>query len=261
MPDDASSSRKTGTQAIERAITILQLFADADAGLTLTEVSKASGLATATTHRILGSLVRTGLLANDAFSDRYLIGPDSLFLFAAAARRYGVSAARSELDQLSELTGETSALGITDGGDTVIVLQVESSLPLRFSRPIGTRVPVHVSAIGKAILAATSSDLVECVDKLGELHRFTEHTITDHQRLVADLEQTVARGWALNDNERYDGVRALAVVVPSATDQAPRAAIGVQGPAERMPDERVPEIIDALTAAAHRLGRHIQFTF
>jgi IclR family transcriptional regulator, acetate operon repressor len=258
--DDALTSRKTGTQAIERAISILQLFAKVDGPLTLTEVSKASGLKIATTHRILGSLVRTRLLANDATSERYHIGPDALFLFAAAARRYGISAARSELDALTAATHETSAIGVVDGSDTVIVLQVESDLPLRFSRPIGTRVPVHVSAIGKAILAASSSDLQQCVDTIGALHRFTEHTITDRGRLLAELEETAERGWAVNDNERYRGVRAVAM--PIRGDGEPvRAAVGVQGPADRIPDEQVPEIVVALSTSAQRLALHLRLTF
>ena len=79
-------ARKTGTQAIERAISILRLFAADDTPLTLTEVSKATlALTIATAHRILASLVRKRLLAFDAVSERYQIGPDALFLFAAAA--------------------------------------------------------------------------------------------------------------------------------------------------------------------------------
>jgi IclR family transcriptional regulator, acetate operon repressor len=261
MPDeDAETSRKTGTQAIERAISILQLFANTDAPLTLTQVSRAAGLTTTTTHRILGSLVRTRLLANDAASERYHIGPDALFLFAAAARRYGISAARSELDALSAATRETSAIGMVDGRDTVIVLQVESDLPLRFSRPIGTRVPVYSSAIGKAILAGSSADLRQCVDAIGELHRFTEHTITDQGRLLAELEETAERGWALNDNERWQGVRAVAVPIRRGAEVV-RAAVGIQGPADRIVDERLPEIVDALSLSAQRLSLHLQLTF
>lgn len=261
MPaEQGATSRKTGTQAIERAISILQLFADNDVPLTLTEVSRASGLTIATTHRILGSLVRMRLLANDATSERYHIGPDALFLFAAAARRYGISAARSELEALVAVTHETAAIGVVDGSDTVVVLQVESDLPLRFSRPVGTRVPVHVSALGKAILATTSVDLAQCVDTLGGLHRFTDHTITDPARLLAELEEVRARGWAVNDNERYDGVRAVAVPIARG-GEPPRAALGVQGPADRIPDERLTEIVDALSAAAQRLSLHLQITF
>lgn len=252
-------ARKTGTQAIERALSILRQFSASDEPLSLTEVARAGGLTAATTHRILATLVRERLLSYDPATERYRIGPDSLFLFAAAARRFGIAASRSQLEQLVASIGETAALGVLDGSDTIVVLQVESDLPLRFSRPIGTRVPSHVSAMGKALLAGSGRDPREVVETLGRLHRFTEHTITDKRKLIAELQLARERGWALNDNERYDGVRALAVPIPNG--QAPaRASLGVQGPAGRLPDQRIESIVEGLRTTAHALSLHLQIT-
>ena len=259
MTADGDTGRKTGTQAIERGIAILRLFARTDTPMTLSDVARAVDLNTTTTHRILATLVRERLLANDATSERYRIGPDSLLLFAAAARRYGIAAARSELELLAEVTHETSALGVLDGDDTIMVLQVESDMPLRFSRALGTRIPWHVSAMGKAILAFSGQDLSTLVEAHGELFRFTDHTIVDRARLLAELEQVRDRGWAINDNERYDGVRAFAVPILH-TDAPARAAVGLQGPSERLPDARIDDLVAALQASAERLGLHLQIT-
>lgn len=260
MADPDGAARKTGTQAIERAISILRLFAYDDEPQSLTNVARTVGLSTATTHRILASLVRERLLTYDGAVERYRIGPDAVFLFAAGARRYGITAARHELDDLVRCTRETAALGVLDGTDTIIVLQSESDLPLRFSRPVGTRVPVHVSAMGKAILVNTSVDLRACVDALGELHRYTDDTITERDQLIEELELVRERGWAVNDNERYDGVRAVAVPVRDG-DTPVRAAVGIQGPATRLPDARLDEVVAALREAAARLARHLDITF
>lgn len=257
---DGSTVKKTGTQAIERAISILRLFADSDTTLTLTDVSRTVGLTTATTHRILASLVRERLLSYDAAAERYQIGPDALFLFAAAARRFGISAARSELEMVTQATHETASLGVLDGCDLIIVLQAESDLPLRFSRRVGTRVPAHASAMGKAILGCSDRDLASCVEALGDLNRFTAHTITDKRRLLAELEQVREQGWAVNNSERYDSVRAIAVPVRRG-DEPAKASLGVQGPAERLGDERTVEIVETLRASAQRLSQHLQITF
>ncbi|MCU1504101.1 MAG: Transcriptional regulator, IclR family [Ilumatobacteraceae bacterium] len=259
MPDDELTSKKTGTQAIERAISILRLFTEGDRAWSLTEVARAAGLTTGTTHRILATLVRERLLANDPASERYRIGPDSLFLFAAAARRFGIAATRSELEVVVSRTHETAALGVLDGCDTIVVLQVESDLPLRFSRPIGTRVPMHVSAMGKAILAFSGRDSSATLDALGELHRFTDHTVTDKPRLLGELDVARARGWTINDNERYEGVRAVAVPILQGDDPV-RASIGIQGPAERLPDSRVVEIVEHLQTSAQRIAQHLSLT-
>jgi len=256
---DEQIPKKTGTQAIERALAILRLFTANDTPLSLTEIARAVGLSPATTHRIVATLVRERLLANDAAAERYQIGPDSLFLFAAAARRYGIAAARSELEVLVEATHETAAIGMLDGGDAIVVLQVESDLPLRFSRAIGTRVPAHVSAMGKAILAFSGQDASETSAALGTLQRFTNHTITNRPRLLAELDDISERGWAVNDNERYDGVRGVAVPIRQPGQRA-YASLGIQGPAERLPDSRIAALVEALQASAHRLSLHLQLT-
>jgi IclR family acetate operon transcriptional repressor len=256
---DDAVAKKTGTQAIERAIRILRLFTETEQPWSLTEVARASGLTTATTHRILSTLVRERLLANDPTSERYQIGPDSLFLFAAAARRYGIAAARTELESVARATHETAAIGVLDGCDTIVVLQAESDLPLRFSRPIGTRVPMHVSALGKAIFAFSGKDLGATLNALGKLHRFTEHTVISKPRLLAELAEVRQRGWAINDNERWEGVRAIAVPIIQGGDVA-RAALGVQGPADRLPDDRLPAIFEQLQASARRMAQHLSLS-
>ena len=259
VPPTSAIPKKTGTQAIERAISILRVFAENDKPLSLTEIARTVGLSPGTTHRILATLVRERFLANDAAAERYQIGPDSLFLFAAAARRYGIDAARSELELLVEATHETAAIGMLDGCDAVVVLQVESDLPLRFSRAVGTRVPAHVSAMGKVILAFSGQDATDTTAALGKLHRFTDHTITNRPRLLAELHDIEQRGWAVNDNERYDGVRGVAVPIRRAGERA-YASLGVQGPTERLADTRIAAVVEALQASAHRLSQHLQLT-
>jgi len=251
-------AKKTGTQALERAIAVLRLFADEDAPQSLTQVSRALGLNPTTTHRILATLVRERLLAHDASSERYRIGPDALLLFAAAARRYGIAAARAELDALVAATNETAALGMLDASDIVVVLQAESALALRVSRPVGTRVPAHVSAMGKAMIAF-GTDPGAHVDALGKLHSFTAHSITDKPRLLEDLRLTRERGWAVNDNERYDGVRAVAVPIVRG-DEPVRAAVGLQGPSERFVDSRIDELVALLQGSARRLAVVLQIS-
>jgi IclR family acetate operon transcriptional repressor len=156
-------------------------------------------------------------------------------------------------------THETAAIGLLDGSDTVVALQVESDLPLRFSRAIGTRVPAHVSAMGKAILAFSGMDATESAAALGTLHRFTDHTITNRPRLRAELQEIEQRGWAVNDSERYDGVRGVAVPIIVASRRV-YASLGIQGPTERLPDSRIASVVEALQASAHRLSLHLQLT-
>jgi len=116
-----------------------------------------------------------------------------------------------------------------------------------------------VSAMGKAILAFSGQDASETSAALGTLQRFTNHTITNRPRLLAELDDISERGWAVNDNERYDGVRGVAVPIRQPGQRA-YASLGIQGPAERLPDSRIAALVEALQASAHRLSLHLQLT-
>jgi len=94
---------------------------------------------------------------------------------------------------------------VRSGGDVVVVLRAESDQSLRFDRPHGARVPLHASAMGKALLAFGPEDPAQAVADLEPLERFTRHTLTAGA-LVTDLEATRARGYAVTHEERHDGV-------------------------------------------------------
>jgi IclR family acetate operon transcriptional repressor len=97
--------------------------------------------------------------------------------------------------------------------------------------------------MGKMLLAIADDPAAE-VAALGTLQRFTERTVTEPLLLVAELEAIRGRGWSLNDGERDPGVRAIAVAVPHAG--GPAAAVAVQGPDVRLPDERLASVVALL---------------
>ena len=77
--------------------------------------------------------------------------------------------AQPDLENLARATGEAASLGVRNGGDVVVVLRAESAQPLRFDRPHGARVPLHVSAMGKALLAFGPADPAQAVAELEPL--------------------------------------------------------------------------------------------
>ncbi len=81
------------------------------------------------------------------------------------------------------------------------------------------------------------------------LERFTEHTITSRQALTAELAESAARGYAINNEERYAGVSAIAAPVLSASGRA-HSAIGLQGPSVRLTPTRLEELAPLVQNAA-----------
>jgi IclR family acetate operon transcriptional repressor len=146
-----------------------------------------------------------------------------------------VEIARKSLHELMELTGETANLAIANRGDVVFISQVETDNPVRaFFRP-GSRSHIHASGIGKAMLAFITNAEVERVTSINGLREFTPNTLTSLAALVGDLDKSRARGWALDDEERYAGMRCIASPIFNSYGEAV-AGISVSGPTIRFPD-------------------------
>lgn len=252
MIETTGSQPRSGAQAVERALAVLRCFERGETALGITELAARTTLTVSTVHRLVRALADGGLLVQDPRSDRYQLGPTLVVLGRQAAEQLGYGQALPLLEELAEATGESINLGIRTGNEVQVVLDVASSQPLRFAQVPGTRVPLHMSAMGKCLLAY-GGDIDEQLDQLGELPGMTERTITDRDRLADELQQVRRRGWALNDEERNPGVRAIAVPVLHYSGKAV-AAVAVQGPTVRITDDRLAELAELLGQKAARIA-------
>jgi IclR family transcriptional regulator, acetate operon repressor len=240
---DIPTRPRSGAQAVERALAVLRCVEAADTGLGVTELARRTGLTMSTSHRLARALAEEGLLAQDPDTERYVLGPALIVLGQKAEQRLGYRQAQPALTTLATATGESVNLGIRAGNDVHVVLAVRSRQPLRFDQESGSRVPLHVSAMGKCLLAGPG-DLDERIGRLGALERTTDRAITDRARLRQELELVRERGWALNDEERNPGVRAIAAPVRQGDRTV--AAVAIQGPTVRLTDARLPELAGQL---------------
>lgn len=244
---DVDDRARSGAQSVERAIRVLRTIADAGADLGVSELAQRTALSVSTTHRLLRVLLAAGLVDQDPRTERYQLGPMLVPLGRAAEQRLGFARVRPVLESLASTTGESVNLGVRVGDDVLVVVDVASSQPLRFDQAPGSRVPIHTSAMGKCLLA-WDADPAGAVDRLGRLVAVTDRTITEPGALRAELDRVRRQGWALNDEERVPGVRAVAVPVLDAAGVA-LAAIAVQAPALRLADDRLDEVVHHLRTA------------
>jgi IclR family transcriptional regulator, acetate operon repressor len=252
VTDAPPNQPRSGAQAVERALAVLHCVEAGDEGVGVTELAQRTGLTVSTTHRLARTLTEAGLLLQDPRTERYQLGPSLVVLGRKAERRLGYQQALPLLEELATTTGESINLGIRAGNDVHVVLDVPSRHPLRFNQEPGSRVPMHVSAMGKCLLAF-ADDIDEQLDRLGPLTQVTDRTITDRSRLRAELEEVRKRGWALNDEERNPGVRAVAGPV-SFPGGGVAGAIAIQGPTVRLTDDRLPELAGLLDKTAHQIA-------
>lgn len=248
---DDSAAQST-IKSLDRAMEIFEHLS-AHSGQSLSALAASLEQSPATVYRVLLTLAGRGLVEFDHAEQLWHIGPQAFVIGARFLRRTSlVDRARPVLRRLMEATGETANLGIVRETSVLFVSQVETHASIRAFFPPGTLSPLHASGIGKALLAEMSDEQLEKVVRASGLQRFTENTLSDPAKLVADLAVTRKRGHAIDDEEKNPGMRCIAAPVFNVHGEA-AAGISVSGPSGRMS----PEKIDALAAEVMEAARSL----
>ena len=234
-----------GVQSLERAFGLLEVIAAHRGAMSLSELATSSGLPPPTLHRLARTLVDLGYLRQEP-SRRYALGP-RLFLLAESSTMMLNAVALPHLSHLVDEIGETANLAMLDGDQVAYVAQAPGRHSMRMFTEVGRRVQPHCTAVGKALLAATTDEEVRALLQRTGLPRHTPHTVTDPDEFLAQLGRVRDSGYAMDEGEQEVGVRCIAVKVPESTLPL---AISVSGPAPRMTDDLVGDAFPVLRAAA-----------
>ena len=237
-----------------RAFSILELIASAASPPSLEELTRASRLPKPTVYRILGLLMRGGLVQRESIDKRYVVGPRTSALSLVVQTRSPFRTQRhAVLARLVEEIGETCNFTMLDGHEVVYLDRVETTATVRLHMEIGSRVPLHCTASGKLLLANLDPGKVRRLLGTSPLKRYTDRTITSVDVLERELQKIRAASISTDIGEYLVGSVGLAVPV---TDSRGRvcAAIAVHGPAPRMTLKRGYEFVPAIRRAADAIA-------
>jgi len=248
---------RTPLSSVTNSLRLIKAFSEDEYEIGISDLAKRLGLAKSTVHRLASSLVGEGILEQNPRDGKYHLGL-ALFELGAMVRRkmdFTVEA-RPFLRTLMEKTGETVHLAVLDHDSILYVITHESKQALRMGSKVGTRVPVHSTAVGKVLLAFQPEEEIERIVARG-LPQSTPNTIDEPKALRRELEAVRARNYATDDEESEIGLRAIAAPIRIHTGDVV-AAISIAGPVHRMPGKAllgwVRELVQAAEAVSQRLG-------
>jgi IclR family transcriptional regulator, acetate operon repressor len=249
-----SHTMRTARGALERAIEILSVLGASPAGLEPANVAVRLGVPLSTVYRILRVLRRRGLVEPTGDGNGYRLGAVFIQWGTTAERGFGlVERAAAGLSRLAEATGETAQLTLLSGSLAVTVDLVESPSPLRVAPSRGRAVPLHCGAAAKAILAFLPESQWHRLAS-EPLARMTARTLAEPRRLVQDLRVTRRRGYAVSEEEVYEGATAVAAPIRDARGQA-YASLAISGPLHRLHGVRLKRAVALVLAEAAALGQ------
>jgi DNA-binding IclR family transcriptional regulator len=238
---------KLTVRAVERALDILLCFRE-KTELTQTEIAHQVQLHKSTVHRLIASLESKGFVLKDEQTDKYRLGFRIWELSAKLSKRDDIGLLLlPELERLRDLLGETISLYIQDGIERVRIQSVESQYAIRRVAPVGARMPLHVGASSKVLVAFAESAVRE-----GIFSAYDWPSYADKQAYMQQLIDTRRLGYATSVEEREPGAAALAAPM---IDRSGRliAALAVSGPANRLTLESMQEQAPILIESARRM--------
>jgi len=245
-------------QSVERALEILMAFTPNNQELGTVELVEKVGLHRSTVTRLLQVLTHHGFLQQNPSTKKYSLGRSASDLGRAIALSLDshlITIAQSHIDALRDALGESVALEVFCGNSTVLAYSAMGPRLVQVSFRIGDRLPVHVAAGAKAVLAFLPPNLVESLIPK-KLVRFTPATITNRSILLKQLGEIRECGIAFDCGERDKDVHVIAAPVFNHENK-PVAAVVITAPISRKEILAAPKTIfllkETTTAISTRL--------
>ncbi|MCB1054931.1 MAG: IclR family transcriptional regulator [Acidobacteria bacterium] len=253
------STDSPSSNAVDRALNILELVAERSDGFTNSEISHRLGIPKSSASYILRTLERRGYLRRDRRTGRYTIGIKIVGLAKEGLELADLRQAASPvLVQLVERTRLTAHLAILDHGRAVYIDRAEIPGFLRINTWVGKDLPVHSTAVGKVLTADLPEPAVRTILEEQGMPGKTPTTLTRPDDFLEELERVRTRGYAVDDEENSIGVRCVAAPVYDGSGRV-QAAIGLSGASSQLGRDAEAEISRAVVKAALLVSRQMGF--
>lgn len=237
-------------QSLDRGLQLVELISQSSDPMSLTKLAELLNVDRSSAYRLLSTLENRGYVIQDPETKRYRLGMEVIVLSRHAIDGLNLHAvAKPFLKQLVRESQESANLAVFAGGQAVCIDYEPTLTPLAVTNEIGVTFALHASAIGKMLLSSLDQGLwMELLEKYPPVG-YTPRTITDIESFKRHLELISTRGYAVDDEERYLGVRCVAVLIYGHTKK-PIGAISIAGPTVRMELGRVPQVAELVKKTA-----------
>lgn len=253
----AAGSRLTGTQSIERALTLLrEIAAHNRGGSRLLDLATRTGLQRPTVHRMLKCLATESMVQQDPDTHRYFLGSMVFELGLTAGPRFNLrEICHPALTRIAEATGDTVFLTQRSGLDSVCLDRREGAFPIKtFTLEVGMRRPLGVGTGSLAILSALPEDEIQKVvaANIGRLPEYGLNTAA----LLTQVKKSQKLGYAMREVPGLSGVRSVGQALRNQSGVA-FAALSVSTIASRMNEKRAAEVAQLLKGETRQIERQV----
>ncbi|NEB79787.1 IclR family transcriptional regulator [Streptomyces sp. SID14478] len=240
--------------SVAKALRVLHAVARADGPHRLGDIAERSGVPKATAHRVLATLVEEGYAAPDG-EGRYGCGVQ-LHALAAQVLADDAVGIDAVLRALQQRLGQAVHLAVLSGDHATYTHKVDPGHAYRIATDVGTPLPLHATAAGKALLAhLPPAEVADILSRTG-LPARTARTHTDRAALLDELAAIREAGYATDYEEADEAICSLAAPVRDA-DGTAVGAVSVSSLAFLVTESQLGEFAPAVKQAAQDVSRRL----
>lgn len=237
-------------QSVERALMLVDLLAQENRAMSLTEISKLTNRPKSTIHGLLATLRDFHYIDQCPTTGHYRLGVRLFELGNLVARSWDIrSVAMPAMQRLNNLLGEMVQLAIEDKGEVLYLEKLDSTHMMRIVSEIGARLPMYCSGLGKMLLAYKTPAEVKWILSKHGMKAMTSRTITSQPQLEKELAKIRQQGYAIDDREIMDSLRCVAAPIRDRDGQV-KYAISVSGLESSLQGEHFNKTLEALQETA-----------
>jgi DNA-binding IclR family transcriptional regulator len=242
-------------QVIERLARLLDVIAGHEEAVSLKVLSAETGLHPSTAFRILASLAEQGFVERTTRGN-YQLGIKLMQLGSRVNASVDIrKIALPLMEKLRDQLGETVNLTVREGDEIVYIERSVAKRMIKVEQVIGSRAPLHVTAVGKMMLGEQGETECRSYAKRSKLPAYTVNTHTKITTLLKDSLEAAKRGYSFDNEEAELGVGCIGTLIRDASGHV-IAGLSVSAPIERRRDEWIAQVMATGMQISRQLGYH-----
>lgn len=241
--------------SLHKAINVLKAFTKDEPSLSLTELSKKTGISISSLQRFVSTFVYEGFLHKDERTKRYQLGHSLLYLGNLVKQESSlIIVAEPLLKKLNEEMGESVSLNIIDGLERRCILNYDSTYPLSTKMYVGDTSPLYAGASSKTLLAfmPNAKEYIENIS----LSPITDQTILSKDQLMEELQQIRSQRFSKSNGERVRGACSVTAPILNASHQI-IASVTIVIPEVRYNDYDEQQLIETIQQVASEIEKQL----
>lgn len=248
-----------GSQSLERGLEILDLLDKAPKPMGVREISRQMGISATIAQRLINTLFEYNYVTQDPETRRYAIGYRAFGLgWSLTKKDRLISVAKPELDKLASQHLLNSYLGVLQGRRAIYILSVQSDGPIAIRSAPGSLTYLHSTALGKALLAELPESEAIALLTAEPLAQVTPQTITDPQKILADLREARKVGFTAVKSENIEGVISVGAAVRDASGKV-IAALSTAFAEWSTPRFSIDDVAALVVESARRISQNLGY--